>query len=287
MLGFDRSKTSALDIWRENARKWPFIGPPWRPSPGDLAIYRRRVGARLPGRALLLGATPELRDLLAEHAGAMPKPVIVDMSRDMLLAMSALTRRARPDDETWLVCDWCEAALPEQGFDVILADMVWWTVSVETQTALRDRIARLLAPGGVFVSRFRLREPQRSGDDPQAATGRFLARLDAGGEDEQRIRDAWLSYLYDVTTDVAAMRLDRERVRTLISAMRDEAREPARRRFFDAALSCLVGADWTAQTREEVLAPLLKVFVLLDEAHASDYESAFHPILSLGIAGSD
>lgn len=148
ILGFQQPRQSAHEIWTENARKWPFIGPPWRPSPGDIAVYRRLIGARLPGRSLLLGATPELRDLLAEHAGTMPKPLIVDMSRVMLEAMSELTRRARPENEAWLVCDWCEANLPERAFDVILADMIWWTVSVPAQAVLRDSIFRRLAPGG-------------------------------------------------------------------------------------------------------------------------------------------
>jgi SAM-dependent methyltransferase len=281
ILGFDQSKASAHEIWRENAGKWPFIGPPWRPSPGDVAIYRRFARPRLPGRTLLLGSTPELRDLLAEYAGAMPKPLIVDMSLPMLQSTSALACRAQPAHEEWLVADWCEADLPEHAFDVVLADMVWWTVSVPTQAALRRRIDRLLAPGGIFVSRFRCREPARAGDDPRAITAGFLARLGTGVEDEQRLRDAWLSHLYDITADVAGRRMNRKRARALIEAMRDDARDPGQRAFFETSLSRLIGADWTAQTREEILGPLLESFVLLDEACADDYEASAYPIIAL------
>jgi len=281
ILGFDQTEASAQAIWRENTGKWPLIGPPWRPSPGDIAIYRRLVGSRLPGRALLLGATPELRDLLASHAGAMPKPVVVDMSRPMLEAMTALTRVARPEDEAWLVSNWGEADLPEQAFDVILADMIWWTVSVPMQAALRDRIVQLLAPGGMLISRFRFRSARREQDDPYKVTADYLERLDAGVEDEQRLRDAWLSHLYDITADAGGRRMNRGRVRALIESMRDRARDQARRAFFDTSLSRLIGADWTSQTRDEIVGPLLQRFALLDEGHANDYEASAYPILAL------
>lgn len=284
ILGFDQARTSAQAIWNENARKWPLIGPPWRPSPGDIAVYRGLVGDRLPGRALLLGATPELRDLLAEHAGTMPKPCIVDMSRSMLMAMSELTRRARPEDEAWLVCDWCEAQVPEHAFDVVLADLIWWTVPVHTQAVLRDRIARLLAPGAIFVARFRCRAAERAHDDPQSVTARFLARLDAG-EDEQRVRDAWLSHLYDITADGARRRMDRARTRALIEAMRDGTQDSAKRAFFDRSLSRLIAADWTTQTRDEIVEALRERFTLVDEACADDYAASSYPILALAAGG--
>lgn len=135
------------------------------------------------------------------------------------------------------------------------------------------------------MSRFRFFDSDRAGNDPHEVTARFLARLDARTEDEQRIRDAWLSHLYDITADGAGRRLSRARTRALIESMRDRAPDPVQRAFFDASLSRLIGADWTAQTREEIVAGLLERFTLLDEAYADDYEASAYPILAFAANG--
>lgn len=280
-LGFDASAGEAQAVWAANAAKWPHIGPPWRPSPGDIGLYRRFAAAMLPGRTLVLGATPELRDMLARHASAMPHPVIVDRSLPMLNAMTALAQLAHPGRERWHVADWCDEAIGRAEFDLVLADMVWWTLPVTGQAALRDRVASLLVPGGLFVSRFRFRDPRRTGDDPQAVIAHYLGRLAAGQGDEQALRDAMLSHLYDVTVDVEGRRMNRERTRALIVSRRDTETDETRRRFLDVTLARLIGANWTSQTRDEVLPALLERFELADEAFAADYDAAAYPVIAL------
>lgn len=67
----------------------------------------------------------------------------------------------------------------------------------------------------------------------------------------------------------------------MIQSIRDRTSDPARRAFLDVALDRLVGADWTSQTREEIVGPLLERFSLADEDRAGDYESSSYPILAL------
>jgi SAM-dependent methyltransferase len=279
--GFDGSPADAEAIWATNAAKWPHIGPPWRPSMGDIAHYRRLAAPALPGRALVLGATPELRDLLAEHAGRMPRPVVVDRSLPMLQAMTSLMHRARAGQECWRLADWRSLELEPASFDLVLADMVWWTVSVADQAALRDRIARLLVPDGIFVSRFRFRDPALAGRNPGAVFDRYLAQLDAASDREQQVRDAMLSELYDVTVDAARRRMDRERARACIAARRDVATDARHRSFLEVTLTRLIGADWTSQTRDEILPGLLERFAPIAEAHASDYDAGRYPVIAL------
>lgn len=280
-LGFDASAAEIKTIWEANAAKWPNIGPPWRPSPGDVALYRRFAAEKLPGRTLVLGATPELRDLLAEQATAMPHPVVVDRSPAMLRAMTALAKTARPTHERWHIADWCDDAAIPGGYDLVLADMVWWTVSVPRQTALRDRVAALLAPDGLFVSRFRFRDPRRIADDPRTVIARYLERLAADDIDEQALRDAMLSHLYDITVDVAGQRMDRERTRAIIAQRHDAETNALNRRFLAATLTRLIGADWTSQTRDEVMPVLLERFSLAAEDRASDYDAGQYPVIAL------
>lgn len=280
-LGFDASEAEAQAVWAANATKWPAIGPPWRPSRGDLALYRRFAAASLPGRTLVLGATPELRDLLAEHASTMPPPVVADRSVPMLEAMTLLARTARAEHERWHVGDWCDEALGCAAFDLVLADLVWWTLPVARQDTLRDRVASLLVPGGLFVSRFRFRAPGRTADDPQSVMAHYLGRLGAGCSDEQALRDAMLSHLYDVTVEVAGRRMNREKTQALIASRRDAETDAARRRFLDVTLTRLIGANWTSQTRDEVLPGLLERFELVAEAWAGDYDAAMYPVIAL------
>ena len=127
-LGVVVTKAEALEIWARGARKWPSTTSPWRPSPGDIAIYRRLLSEKAAGgRVVILGTTPELRDLLAELGAA---PLLVDMSPDMYRTTSSLLCKADPSQETWIEADWCEARLPENSFDLVIGDMIWWGVSV-------------------------------------------------------------------------------------------------------------------------------------------------------------
>jgi SAM-dependent methyltransferase len=280
-LGFDASAEEANAIWAANAAKWPDIGPPWRPSPGDIALYRRLAAEKLPGRTLILGATPELRDLLAQQSSTMPHPVVVDRSLPMLDAMTRLATTAHPSRERWHVADWCTGTLDCADFDLVLADLVWWTLPVAEQTVLRDRIAALLAPDGRFVSRIRCRDPRRAADDPQAVITRYLEHLTAGRRDEQALRGAMLSYLYDITADVAGRRMNRERTYALIASRRDAETDETRRGFLDVTLTRLIGANWTSQTRDEILPVLFERFELVAEATAADYDAAAYPIIAL------
>ena len=63
--GFEGTESESLAIWEADAERYHSAGSPWRPSPGDAAVYRRLAGSGLGGRVLLLGVTPELRDAVA------------------------------------------------------------------------------------------------------------------------------------------------------------------------------------------------------------------------------
>jgi len=228
----------------------------------------------------MLGATPELRDLLAEHTPALP-PLIVDQSLAMLEAMTALARKAKRANERCCVADWCGADLPAASFDVVLADMIWWTLPIDRQSALRDLIADLLTPDGRFVTRLRCRDPELLGTNPIDLIDSCLARLNRNHAEGQSLRDAMLSQLYDVTLDVAGRRMSRAQTHAIIAAQRDAERNEANRAFLDTTLARLIGADWTSQTREDILPTLLARFDLVMEACADDYGSGRYPVIAL------
>src|SRR4051812_9117994 len=100
--GVEAPRGERTAIWEANARKWPSAGPPWRPSPGDVATYRRLLAAAdllAPRSVVLFGVTPELRDVFADAASRV---TIVDSSAAMYAATSSLLREADVANEKWI-----------------------------------------------------------------------------------------------------------------------------------------------------------------------------------------
>jgi SAM-dependent methyltransferase len=276
-LGFTATRAETLAIWEGSARRWASRGPPWRPSPGDAAAYRQLISAHVGGRVLLLGVTPELRDLLAELGCS---PVLVDMSAAMRAATDSLLRRADPTRETWFESDWCEADLPH-AFDLVLGDMIWWGVSVAKQHEVRETIHAVLKPDGLFVGRFRFREPARAGEDPLPVIARYVERIDSFPADARTIEGEMLSWIYDHTANRELCRIDRERARATLLRLAATPELSRHEELLRDASTRLTGADWTSQSREELLAVLRPRFEIAEEVRAEDYDSSLYPILGL------
>jgi hypothetical protein len=277
-LGFIATRAEALAIWERNAKKWPSATPPWRPSPGDVAVYRRFATAKAGGRVLVLGTTPELRDLMADLGAT---PLLVDMSRAMYAATSSLVRRADPSKESWIEADWCEADLPPSSFDLVVGDMIWWGNSVATQRRLCEAIHFTLKPDGVLIGRIRFAVPARRHEDPIPVVRSCLARLDNPDEDPVAIEGELLSFVYDHTADHEHRRLDVERARSLLLELASRPEFSRHAAYLSGAASRLLGADWTCQSRDDLLGILCERFEVVEEAGAEDYESSNYPIFVL------
>lgn len=140
--------------WEKGERwiGWEQIESPWRITHGESLLYLEGIApfrGRSP-RTLILGATPELRDLITPLGG---KVVLVDLSLSMLTRMSKLLRVADPDKEIWIRGDWLDTPLPDDYFDVVLADLVFSLVLPEQHLALAEKIRKTLRKGGRFILR--------------------------------------------------------------------------------------------------------------------------------------
>jgi SAM-dependent methyltransferase len=270
--GFSATPAETVAIWESIARRWASRPSPWRPSRGDIALYRELAGRRLSGRVLILGTTAELRDLVAEACTA---PVYADLSAAMRDVTTPMLRRADPAAETWIEGDWCEAPIPRGEFDLALGDMIWWVNSVQKQYPLRDAIHGFLKPDGLFVGRFRFTDPGRADEDPVSAV---LARLNG---DPRQAEGSIMSWLYDHTADHELRRLNPAAAGELAFRLADRPELAAHAEFLREVSSRRIGAAWTSQSREELLAIVRERFDVVAEARADDYESELYPILAL------
>jgi SAM-dependent methyltransferase len=275
--GFHASPEEMRAIWESNARTWALRSWPRRPSPDDVGIYRRLAGERLAGRTMLLGATPELRDLLAEGSA----PVVVDSSAAMYAATTELLQRADPALETWVQADWRELPFEADSFDLILGDMIWWGLSLRRQHEVLAGIARVLAPDGLYIGRLRCTDRARTAQDATEAVRHFLARVEAAPEEAPHVQGLMLAWLYDHTQRTELHRLDRERTRALLLELADRPEFERHRDYLRESASLVIGADWTSQTREELLELFATRMELVAEERAEDYDSRLQPIVAL------
>ncbi len=140
--------------WKQISENWQtYFFPPSRPSEQEVATYMEwltEISAGKPGlKALVLGATPELRDALNQlhfttHA--------IDINMEMILALNGLVEHKNPE-EVLIRANWLDNPLQESYFDVVLGDAVFANVPWEKRKDFYEEIVRLLKPGGYYLSR--------------------------------------------------------------------------------------------------------------------------------------
>jgi methyltransferase family protein len=222
--------------------------------------------------------TPELRDAVADAGG---QPVLLDLSPAMHTAATRLLRRAEPADETWIEGDWCDPSVPSGAFDLVIGDMIWWTVSVSKQRAVTEAIHAALKKDGLLVGRLRFTDLSRTAQSAVAETRRFLSRLESAKEDERLLRGAMYSWLYDHTTDRELKRLDRERAHSLVMEMAAMPEFSRHEQYLHGFAARLPGPNWTSQSRDDLLGIICERFEIVSEARAADYESSSYPVIAL------
>jgi len=146
-------KEKLIEPWKIFASTWRKITSPGRPTKGEIEIYRKflqPVLKRKSAQILILGATPELRDLLAPYKNI--QVVLVDINLEMILAMIKFMKNKNPN-EIWIKADWIKAPLQENYFDAVLGDFVLQNLPANLQSQLLFKIKKILKPHGFFITR--------------------------------------------------------------------------------------------------------------------------------------
>jgi len=277
-LGFKGTLDDVKRVWSGYAQGWSDRWSPWRPSFGDIDIYQMLAGKKLNGRVLLLGATPELRDLIAQNGG---KTTLIDICPEMVGAATKFLNYSNPKNETWIMADWCEMPFSSDYFDLVIGDFMWWLLSLPRQEMLRDQITRILKPGGNFVSRIHFCDLARAGQSIEEIIKNDLPRLRHDNSNRSQIREMIIAKIVDATADFHAKRLNVKTAIPVFEKIISEINDEFLRGFVEELfLRCKNRTDWTAQTKEEIFACLQEKLILADEKFASDYENAcFFPII--------
>ena len=75
--------------WQQFAQQWALYGPPQRPSPSEIGVFRQLLkGLPKDSKGLVLGSTPELRDLLHNYGLKVTvvdiQPQVIKILRDFM-----------------------------------------------------------------------------------------------------------------------------------------------------------------------------------------------------------
>ncbi len=145
------------EAWISNAQRWAKYEPPLRPSKGEIKIIKdilKKVKGNSKDwrkKALILGATPEYRDLLAQ---LKYQATIFDFNRDSVKSMTQLLKYKGIKKEKLVLGNWLDNKLGPNVFDVVLAD---WSINnlpnFKSYNELFFNLKTIIKSDGFFVNR--------------------------------------------------------------------------------------------------------------------------------------
>jgi len=156
------------EAWQENARLWQTYDAPLRPSDGDQSIYDLAIksGSLVPfeKKALVLGDSPEIRDLLAVHRYAI---TVVGNNPNAIIAMNQLLKFHGEKKEKVVIMNWQDLDLLPESFDLVVSD--WGLNSLNEwldYTQVLYQAKKVLKPGGRAVFRINTFDKMRKKRSP-------------------------------------------------------------------------------------------------------------------------
>jgi len=142
--------------WLHFAKVWGNnITSPARPCKSQLIIYnnviKKIINNNNKPKALILGATPELRDLCIKNNF---NTTVCDINLNMVKAMSSLMKYKGKAKEKIIIGDWLKTDFPKNNFDIILGDASLNQILNNKELKyLLKKLSFILKPNGFLLTR--------------------------------------------------------------------------------------------------------------------------------------
>jgi len=149
---------SVLRRWSQTAKLWRDVKPTLKPSAVEVELYEKFLRQILKKikrealRVLVLGATPEIRDLLARYKLAV---TLLDANPRMMTAMHTLIK-IKNHRERAIVGNWLKMPLTANSFDLVMSDHPTSSIAYQQLPKFFAEINRVLKPGGHIIIDFHL-----------------------------------------------------------------------------------------------------------------------------------
>jgi ubiquinone/menaquinone biosynthesis C-methylase UbiE len=148
-------------------------------SKGVLRIYEelliKTIGKKKNFRACVLGATPELRDLVLKHKGQL---TTIDLSLEMMDKCTPLMKHNNTNREVLVMGDWLENPLADDYFDVVIGDGISNNIAFKDQNKLFNKFNRLLKKNGRLILREGTRNPKRPQQSVEEINSNYINNND-------------------------------------------------------------------------------------------------------------
>lgn len=150
-------------VYTKIAKKWKLGGPPARPSLDELKeIFEPYIKClakqiflkeKRPAKMLVLGATPEFRNLGLKYGLEV---WAADINPNMLEAMDKLIKQRKSKRNKKVVTDWLNMSrnLPKNYFDLVMAEQSFNIVAIKDWSKLFQEILHTLNPKGFILLKF-------------------------------------------------------------------------------------------------------------------------------------
>lgn len=144
--------TQTIKFWKTFATKvWAKKKPPYKPSKGEIKFWEKiikKVAAETENpKVLILGATPEFRDMLAKYPIDV---ILLDINQEMKKAMDDLLK-TKPMREKFIKGDWLDMPFNNESFDVVMGDTPHHNIKKSIYHRFFSQIKRALKKDGYFL----------------------------------------------------------------------------------------------------------------------------------------
>lgn len=133
---------------------WKKVEPPFCPSKGEVKFYEKavkKIVKRKNPRVLVLGVTPEIRDLLAKYKKL--DVYLININRLVYQAMTRLMKKKNPKEKL-VVANWLKMPFEKNTFDLILSHGAFSVINLKNHQRLYQNIKRAVKKDGyVLMSR--------------------------------------------------------------------------------------------------------------------------------------
>jgi hypothetical protein len=153
--------------WERMSRLWNEFSKPGRPSKGDIENYDKllkiALGEKILPKIIVLGGTPEIRDLLYKYSKAKKAEVIcVDMTKDMYMAMNKFIKY-KNTKEKFISANWLQIAkkIKPESIDIVIGDYAIENIGGNEKQFLRG-IAKILKSDGSLITRAQIIDGARN-----------------------------------------------------------------------------------------------------------------------------
>jgi len=136
---------------KEYAKFWKMLPVLVRPSEAEIEFWEKAVKNILKKnrnpKTLVLGTTPEIRDLLAKYK---IETICLDINPFMVKAMTLVMNKKNPKEKI-VIGDWLKMPFGENSFDLVLSDSAQDNILLKAFDKFFRNVFKVLKPNGFWL----------------------------------------------------------------------------------------------------------------------------------------